>query len=118
MKKTLIIILIFVSVISCKNEINKENLYGTYVFNMWNKDTIIIKPDNIYIYKTLKNNSVALITGKWTFNSQINQIKFEGLNFTSKVKSNGYWVSKIRIINGKEVLMYASDINAFYEKID
>ena len=118
MKKTLIIISIFVSIISCKNKINREDLYGTYVFNMWNKDTIIIKPNNSYIYKTLKNDSVALIKGKWLFNSKIDEITLEGLNFTTKVKSNGYWTSKIKIINGKEILMYASDINAYFEKID
>ncbi|MFB6342776.1 hypothetical protein ACE1ET_13690 [Saccharicrinis sp. FJH62] len=119
---TIILFLVFILLISCENRITKKEIIGVYAYNNC-QDTIIIKPDHTYIhFHDYPTNEGNTYTGNWKLDSVENEILFyEFDNFCEPEALNtpkGIWISRIISKKGIIKLMYASDLNAYYMKIE
>lgn len=114
----LLIIALFVGFLSsCGDKVEREMLPGRYVFTHWTKDTIDIKYDGTYEHFIFADGKRIVNSGTWKLNSTGNEIKFENFSDHSR-RSNGNWFARLRV-KGQEIhLMYADDINAYYNRVD
>lgn len=109
--------LVIFLVSSCGDKVERERLPGRYVFTHWTKDTIDIRMDGTYRHFTFINGKKLENSGTWKLNSIGNEIQFEDFSFLTDSLPSGNWFSRIRV-DGKEIhLMYAADINAYYNKV-
>lgn len=113
--KATIIIFLFTS---CGYDwVDKHKLPGRYVFTHWDRDTIDVRSDGTYRHYTFKSGRTFENTGTWKLNSTETEIDFENFSFQYKKRSAGVWISKLRG-DGEEIhLMYAKELNAYYNKV-
>ena len=108
--RTTIILLLLTS---CGDRIEREKLIGRYVWNDGRIDTLELRADGTYEYWTFKPGRKLANSGKWKFNSTLNEVEFEKENFpflTNHVPE-GSWFSRLRSKDNEVHLMYAdSDI--------
>lgn len=115
--RQLTIILIISLLSSCGDKVERERLPGRYVFTHWTKDTIDIMTDGTYRHFTFRNGKSFENSGTWKLNSIGNEIQFEDFSFLTDSMPSGNWFSRLRT-DGQEIhLMYADDINAYYNKV-
>ena len=101
---------------SCGDKIDEEKLYGQYVFSHWSKDTLDIRPNGTYYYRTYVEDKILKNEGNWKLNSIGTEINFENFSFlTNGLKGN--WYSLIRTQDAEIHLMYASEENIYFKKI-
>lgn len=102
---------------SCGDKVERERLPGRYVFTHWTKDTIDVKNNGTYRHFTFSDGKRLENSGTWKLNSNGNEIQFEDFSFLTDGMSSGNWFSRLRV-DGEEIhLMYADDINAYYNKV-
>ena len=116
--KILLNTLIFLLLTSCGDRVEKENLPGRYIFTHWGQDTIDIKGDGTYRHYTFFSGKQLENIGTWNLNSNGTEIQFVEFSFLPDYMPTGNWYSRLRVDRDQVHLMYASDINAYYRKID
>ena len=79
--KTYWITILFFALVSCGEKLEKEQLYGQYEFSHWSKDTIELKPDGTYYFRTYLDNRKLENSGTWKLNTNGNEINFEKFSF-------------------------------------
>jgi|JI10StandDraft_1071094.scaffolds.fasta_scaffold533609_2 hypothetical protein len=112
--RTTIIIFLFAS---CGDKVDRDKLPGRYVFTHWDRDTIDVRNDGTYRHYTFAYGKTLENSGTWKLNSIGNEIQFEDFSFLTDSMPSGNWFSRLRV-DGEEIhLMYADDINAYYNKV-
>ena len=117
MKKAIWIVLTIWTFTSCGDVVDKERLPGRYLFSHWGKDTLDLKTDGTYYYRVYVDNKRLEHTGTWKLNSLGNEITFEDFTFLTE-GTKGNWQSKLRTNDDEIHLMYASDENIYFKKIE
>jgi hypothetical protein len=112
-RTTLIVLLLA----SC-DKVDRYELPGRYVFTHWNRDTIDVKQDGTYRHYTFAHGHKLSNTGTWKLNSNGSEVTFENFSFLTDNMPPGLWISRIRIDEEEIHLMYASDINAYFKKME
>ena len=123
MLKVLFIIIILLT--SCAAHVEKEKLYGRYVFrftgqndNTSRGDTLEIISNGTYHYWTFLREKKLENTGKWKLNSSANAIEFEKFSFLTDMPAKGTWTSRLKLVGDEVHLIYASEEGQYYKKID
>jgi len=102
---------------SCGDKVDRDKLPGRYVFTHWNRDTIDVRNNGTYRHYTFAHGKTLENAGTWKLNSAGSEIQFEDFSFLTDSMPSGNWFSRLRV-DGEEIhLMYADDINAYYQKI-
>ncbi|WP_205503079.1 hypothetical protein [Rufibacter psychrotolerans] len=116
MKAYCIAILLF-TLVSCSEKLEKEQLYGHYEFSHWSKDTLELKPDGTYYFRTYLDNRKLDNSGTWKLNAAGNEINFDKFSFLGEGLPTGNWHSRLRIDGSETYLMYASEENIYFKKL-
>ena len=116
--KTTFLLLIIVTLTFCSNHFDKEQLPGIYVLNAWGHDTLELKSDGTYYYHTFGTGKILKNNGTWNLNKSGNEVAFENFTFLTNELGPGTWFSRVKQEGSKIQLIYASDIDVYFEKIN
>ncbi len=115
--------LMWLTILGCSFNPNKEILIGKYCLNRSNnRDSIFIYIDNSYTHQYISNEGKLFqIKGKWEFSSLSNEILFKDFVFFNDKGVHelppGNWFSRIRSVDDTEIrLMYSSEDDIFFYK--
>ncbi|XHR97704.1 hypothetical protein ACFJIV_14210 [Mucilaginibacter sp. UC70_90] len=117
MKVFLFLAVCLLCFISCSNNIDPNQLAGTYITNNGSSESIIITKDHAYkhIFRT-KSGCAFENKGTWTYDSRTKQISFNYFIFQLDMPA-GTWVSKVKTTYKGEIrLIYSSEEDLYYMK--
>lgn len=121
--KFILILFFTLFLFNCKHKTEQNTLVGEYVLNDGrNSDIVVMNDDYSYVHKmTNSQNLVFESRGKWELNSLGEEVRFEDFVFFNEQGADnppGSWYSKVKRINGKLVLVYASEEGIYYVKTE
>jgi hypothetical protein len=118
--KKLFIINCIIFFVAC-SRVQTNELYGKYVFNGYSNDTIYILQtyEYIHLYNS-DNNTICKQTGKWNFDTIAQYLNFYGFNFSNSCESTSsyYWAARVKKKDNYIRIIYASEENLFYQKME
>ena len=130
MKTSGLLILILATLISCDffgDRVDKEELPGRYVFQIWGKDTLDVYSNGTYTYYKWWDGRKLQNSGTWTYNSSRGAVDFDNFSFLTDSISfadstflpRGRWTTRIKTEDDEIHFVYASDIyKGYFLKVD
>lgn len=112
-------VLVLFIFVSCGETVEREQLFGRYVWNDERMDTLEIRPDGTYEYWMSTSGQKLKNYGTWKFDSASNLVEFELENFPF-IKSHAKgqsWFSKARLKNNEVQLMYAPGSDLYLKQV-
>ena len=112
-------IILFLLTSCAEAKIEREKLIGRYVWNDGRIDTLELRADGSYEYSTFKPGRKLANSGKWKFDSAVNEVEFarENFPFLKDHVPEGSWFSRARIRGNEVHLMYTTDGDIYLKQI-
>lgn len=116
--KYLLIILLIISInTSCgnKTKVSKEQLFGTYIYNLDNSDTLILTEKGKFIHSYLQENKRKIERDTWRFIVTADIVAIELFNFEKYRGSPSH--DLYPQINDNGIIIIIHHVGEYYIKI-
>jgi hypothetical protein len=125
MKKLILVVcIIHFLILGCSSKLNTENIPGKYCFNRNNsRDSIFLFKNNKYKHQYInRDGKLFFIEGEWEYDSLNSEILFKDFTFFNEEGPDelprGNWFSKVNYVNDEIRLMYSSENNIYFSKVN
>lgn len=88
--------LLLFTLISCSDKLENKELYGQYVFSRWNKDTLELRTNGTYYYRTYLGHRKLENLRSWKLNASGNEIEFKIFSYLTDRLSKASWYARLR----------------------